>query len=178
MEQFASAFKTVYRTHADNLLSIAAIQDYFKQVYWLKGKALDAKSILDCAFVDLNDPSSLDIGYDQMAQRFQMIESNMQPVIVPYCDGDNDSPSKVEQLLKDLEYREYAGGIARQLQGYLVQVPEQALNALRQCGAVRAIQPERFGDQFLVLDNASLYDQECGLSWDNPAYLDSETTVL
>ena len=94
------------------------------------------------------------------------------------CDGDNDSPSKVEQLLKDLEYREYAGGIARQLQGYLVQVPEQALNALRQYGAVRAIQPERFGDQFLVLDNASLYDQECGLSWDNPAYLDSETTVL
>lgn len=178
VEQFASAFKTVYRTHADNLLSIAAIQDYFKQVYWLKGKALDAKSILDCAFVDLNDPTSLDIGYDQMAQRFQMIESNMQPVIVPYCDGDNDSPSQVEQLLQTLEYSDYAGSTARQLQGYLVQVPEQALNALRQYGAVRAIQPERFGDQFLVLDNASLYDQECGLSWDNPAYLDSETTVL
>ncbi|MFL0808598.1 MAG: CRISPR-associated helicase Cas3' [Oceanobacter sp.] len=179
VEQFASAFKTVYRTHADNLLSMAAIQDYFKQVYWLKGKALDAKSILDCAFVDLNDPTSLDIGYDQMAQRFQMIESNMQPVIVPYGDNSNGSPGKVEQLLEDLEYREYAGGIARQLQGYLVQVPEQALKALRQYGAVRAIQPERFGDQFLVLNKSfNLYDNECGLSWDDPAYLAAEVTVL
>lgn len=179
IEQFAGAFKSIYRKHAENFLSLDALRDYFKEVYWLKDqKGLDASAILDCAHLNLQDPNSLDIGYDQMAQRFQMITNNMQPVIVPYVGQSEYEKETVADLVGALEYADQVGSIARKLQRYLVQIPEQGLKVLMAYGAVRAIQPEKFGQQFLLLENIELYDNECGLSWNDPAYIGAENTVL
>lgn len=184
LKQYADAFRSVYRKHADSLLSIDAIRDYFQEVYWQKTAGtqdgLDAKAILDCVQLDLTDikGDGLDIRFEQIANKFQMIESNMQPVIVPYVSPDKLSEESVEELLERLEYADQVGGIARKLQRYLVQVPEQGIKALMAYGAVRPIQPEKFGNQFLRLENKDLYDPECGLSWENPAYLSAEDTVL
>ena len=182
LKQYADAFRSIYRKHANNLLSIDAIRDYFQEVYWQKTAGtqdgLDAKAILDCVHLDPREGDSLDIRFEQIANKFQMIESNMQPVIVPYVGGSEIQGGSIEQLLNDLEYADQVGGIARKLQRYLVQIPEQGIKALRAYGAVQAIQPEKFGDQFLRLENKDLYDPECGLSWENPAWINSESTVL
>lgn len=181
LKQYADAFRSVYRKHVNNLLSIEAIKDYFQEVYWQKTAGtqdgLDAKAILDCVHLDPRDQDSLDIRFEQIANKFQMIESNMQPVIVPYAGKSESVDESVEQLLNDLEYADQVGGIARKLQRYLVQIPEKGVEALMIYGAVRAIQPEKFGNQFLRLENKDLYDQECGLSWENPVWINSESTV-
>ena len=184
LKQYAEAFRSVYRKHADQLLSLAAMQDYFQEVYWQKtagtNDGLDAKAILNCAQLDTTDQTGngLNILFEQIANKFQMIESNMQPVIVPYIGQSERSGESIEDLLEQLEYADQVGGIARKLQRYLVQVPEQGIRTLMAYGAVRPIQPEKFGHQFLRLENKDLYDPDCGLSWGEPAWLDSESTII
>ncbi|MAD43648.1 MAG: CRISPR-associated helicase/endonuclease Cas3 [Oceanospirillaceae bacterium] len=176
IEQYAAAFRAICRKFPDDLLSPGAVQEYFKEVYWQKGKALDAGGIMELSNLSGTD---LDIAYDQMAQRFRMIESNMQAVIVPYLgDANTLDQSEVGKHIRALEFVDKPGAVARQLQRYLVQVPERGLKALMAYGAVQAIHPERFGGQFLLLENTGLYDPECGLSWDNPAYLSAERTIF
>ena len=49
---------------------------------------------------------------------------------------------------------------------------------LRKAGAVEAIRPEEWGDQFMVLANESLYDPKTGLTWDNPTFITSSDLVI
>jgi len=65
--------------HAD-LLSPAAIADYFGEVYWRVGARLDGKDILGKFRLS---GTQTDFAYRTAAAEFQMIESGMLPVIVP-----------------------------------------------------------------------------------------------
>ena len=96
-----------------------------------------------------------------------MIDSVQKTVIVPW---DEDAV----RALRDLEFAEGCGKIARQLQPYLVQVPQKAFAELIRVGAVQAVQPEKYGEQFMALANPDLYDESHGLHWDNPAFIASE----
>ena len=119
------------------------------------------------------------IPYEQLSYKFCMIENDMRPVIVTY-----DSKSQTEKhresarLLDNLRHAPYIGSIARKLQRYIVQVPEYGLKALRDAGAVSPVQEERFGEQFLELVATYLYDQDCGLSWDNPEFIAADKLVI
>ena len=100
-----------------------------------------------------------------------MIESHMQPVIVPLDDI-------AIGLVQSLRFADKVGGIARQLQPYLVQIPKTGFEALRKAGAISVIAPEKFGTQFWVLENVSSYDDDAGLSWESPTFIEAEKTVL
>ena len=179
LEQYASAFRTVLRRQTSDLLALDAIREYFTEVYWLKGNALDHHGLLSNLGADIKG-----IPYEFLANKFQMIESNTIPVIVPYVDnesasgaiGFDDTPAG--EAVRNLQYSEYVGGAARQLQRYLVQVPKHGLDALMAAGAVSPINEERFGHQFLLLENWSLYDRHSGLSWDDPSFLKAEESVI
>jgi CRISPR-associated endonuclease/helicase Cas3 len=80
--------------------------------------------------------------------------------------------------VRDLEFAENVGGIARQLQVYLVQMPENGFKELLKVGAIKPIKPEKFGDQFWRLIDTDLYDGEAGLSWDNPVFMEAEKTII
>jgi len=165
LTQYASAFRSVYRNHTGKLLLPVAVEAYFKEVYWIKDKELDHHNLLTSV-------TAIDrIPYERMAQCFTMIESNMQAVIVQYN-------TEAENLVKSLSYADKAGSIARKLQRYLVQVPEQALKALMKAGAVAPVNQECFGYQFLVLETKDLYDGECGLSWEDPTFIKADSTVM
>lgn len=172
LKQFAQVFRSVARKHGDDLLSLKAVEDYFKQLYWQKGEQeLDAKNLL--GLLRSSGPDSLP--FETLAQEFQFIESTMFPVIVPFIPGTHKIQPEVEAALKDLEY---APAAAKKLQTYLVQIPERAFKALRASGALYAVGEERFGEQFMRLEKADLYSADYGLHWDNPEFIQAQSLVI
>ena len=100
-----------------------------------------------------------------------MIESHMQPLIIPF---DVDA----ENLINSLRHADHIGGLLRKLQPYIVQIPEKALAALYKAGRIEPINEKNFGKQFYTLIGLDLYDDVAGLSWDNPYFLQEENSIL
>jgi CRISPR-associated endonuclease/helicase Cas3 len=153
----------------ENLFSPKAIEDFFGEVYWrLAPEGLDAKSIFDEFKVG---SGTLDFSYRAVAEKFRMIESGMVPVIVP---GDD----KAREAIAKLAYPQIpSGGLARDLQPYLVQVPPKARARLTACGHVKFAKPELRSDQFAVLVSEHLYREDVGLVWEDADYLSTEGLV-
>lgn len=169
IDQFAASLRHVLRNHKGDLLAPAAIKDYFGDVYWRRDDGeLDVKSLLK---THRDHHARLSFPFQNIARDYRVIESVMRPIIIPY-------DKHAEDLVKELRYAEFVGGIARKLQPYLVQVPQQALTALKAAGVVESIQPDRFGEQFILLINLDIYSDEAGLNWDNPHFIKNERCVL
>ncbi|GGB54121.1 CRISPR-associated helicase/endonuclease Cas3 [Oceanisphaera marina] len=172
LKQFAQVFRSVARKHGEDLLSLEAVEDYFKQLYWQKGEQeLDAKNLLGL----LKSSCPVSLPFEKIAQEFKFIESNMLPVIVPFIPGTNRVQPEIEAALKDLEY---APSAAKKLQTYLVQIPERAFKELKKNGALYAVGKERFGEQFMRLENPDLYSADYGLHWGNPVFIQAQSSVI
>ncbi|WGL18114.1 CRISPR-associated helicase Cas3' [Microbulbifer bruguierae] len=166
VEQFAGAARSVFRRYV-NPLSLDAIQDYFRELYWVKGR-----DQLGAPMLKSVEDGQLDgIPYENLARDFRMIDSKMLPVIVPYDD-------EAKNALRALAWAESCGGIARRLQPYLVQLPEKAFKTLRGTGAIQPVQFDRFGEQFMELVNEDMYHKKFGLDWDDPSFISAEKSVM
>ena len=167
LKQFAQAAREVLRQHADDPLSPAAIDRYFRLLYWQKGpEQLDAHNLLGL----IEDGRLEGLPFETLAAKFRIIDSVQMPVIVPY---DDEAKDVLEQLL-------HADGcirLARRLQPYLVQLPRQAYDTLYSVGAIQPVAPDRYGEQFMQLANPDLYDERFGLSWDKPEFMRSASTI-
>ncbi len=153
----------------DDLLSLDAIEDYFAEVYWRSGPALDEKKIVGDF---TGNHEGTDFAFREVAKKFRMIESKMEPIIVPW---DNRSRKSVESMSFE---KISSGTIARELQTYIVQVPPRARELLIRNGHVAFERPDLRGDQFAILKKPSLYREEVGLLWDAPEYLAEEDSVI
>ena len=153
---------------SDDLLSTQAVAAYFAELYQLKGSELDNKKILKMH----NDTGqSLDFPFQTIADKFRMIESHMQPLIIPF-DGD------AENLISSLHHADHIGGLLRKLQPYTVQIPEKALAALYKAGRIEPINEKNFGKQFYTLIGLDLYDEVAGLSWEDTDFIREESLVF
>ena len=153
---------------SDDLLSTQAVAAYFKDLYDLKGKELDYKQILQ---MHRNAGQSLDFPFQTIADKFRMIESHMQPLIIPF---DVDA----ENLISSLHHADHIGGLLRKLQPYTVQIPEKALAALYKAGRIEPINEKNFGKQFYTLIGLDLYDDVAGLSWTDSVFIKAENLVF
>lgn len=172
LSQFAQVFRSVHRQHADDLLSLNAVHDYFRELYWQRGDAeLDAEGLL--GLLRCSSPDSLPM--ETLARKFRFIETVMQPVIVPFHPGCKLMIPEVENALNRLEY---APGLARMLQPYLVQIPKRGYEAMRKSGAIQPVAQERYGEQFMQLTNPDLYSEKFGLHWDDPVFMKAESSVI
>lgn len=154
----------------DDLLSLEAIEAYFEEVYWRVGQdGLDRRQIM--RDFRLNSTST-DFSFREVADKFRMIESGMEPVIIP---GDAVAQEAVQKLLVE---NIPSGRLARNLQTYIVQVPPKARDLLIRNGHVAFAAPNFRGDQFAVLRNLSLYDPDVGLLWENAEYLSEENSII
>ncbi|THF50755.1 CRISPR-associated helicase Cas3' [Allorhizobium terrae] len=168
LHKLASDMKRVLGKHED-LLSLAAIEDYFGEVYWRMGDKLDAKGILGQFTVTR---SGTDFAYRTVAEKFQMIESGMTPVIIPL-------DAIAQKAVDELEVEGiFSGTLARKLQTYVVQVPPKARDILIRNGHVDFARADLRGDQFAVLKTASLYHADVGLMWDDGEYLAAEQSIF
>ena len=114
---------------------------------------------------------SLDFPFQTIASKFRMIESHMQPLIIPF---DNEA----ESLISSLYHADHIGGLLRKLQAYTVQIPEKALAALYKAGRIEPINEQNFGKQFYTLIGLDLYDDVAGLSWEDTNFLREENLIF
>ena len=164
----AAVMRLTADSFSDDLLSTQAIAAYFAELYQLKGSELDNKKILKMH----NDTGqSLDFPFQTIADKFRMIESHMQPLIIPF-DGE------AENLISSLHHADHIGGLLRKLQPYTVQIPEKALAALYKAGRIEPINEKNFGKQFYTLIGLDLYDEVAGLSWEDTEFLKGESLVF
>jgi CRISPR-associated endonuclease/helicase Cas3 len=165
--------------HHDDLLSPEAILRYFNEVYWQKGEKLldqirvngadgtrQTMSVLD-AFLIGRD--ILDFPYRTISEGFHLIESDMEPVIVP----TDDEPRSIIARLRRGAIT--AGGAARGLQRYLVQVPPNWRRKLIENGHAEFI--TGYEDQFIELTNHQLYRPETGLLWEEADSADESDII-
>ena len=172
--QFAAVARSTMRRH-DDPLSLEAISDYFDELYWMKGdNALDAKGILSLLNERRRD---LDFPFETIDKEFQLIETPMVPVIIPYRGAD-DSDDTVQRALEELKWTERPSRIARRLQPYVVTVAPSVRASLLSTGAATIVRVGSFGTQFVVLGNVDLYRQDVGLTWDDPSFREAGKLVI
>jgi len=165
----AAVMRLAADSFSDDLLSTQAVAAYFKDLYNLKGKELDYKQILQ---MHRNAGQSLDFPFQAIADKFRMIESHMQPLIIPF-------DAEAESLISSLHHADHIGGLLRKLQPYTVQIPEKApLAALYKAGRIEPINEQNFGKQFYTLIGLDLYDEVAGLSWEDTAFLKGESLIF
>jgi CRISPR-associated endonuclease/helicase Cas3 len=173
LHALAEDMRRVAGKHAD-IFSPAAIKDYFGEVYWRKGEErLDKFGALK-AF-GMSD-GKIDFSYRTLGENFKLIESGMEPVIVPY-------DAKAKETLEKLKTGFLPpGAAARALQTYVVQVPPRARLLLLANGHVRFADPPGQGgnkaQQFAELVTDSLYSPEFGLFWERADYLGLESFLI
>lgn len=177
LARFAQAFRNVAREHSEDLLAIAAVTDYFKELYWQKGDgALDREGLM--SLLATRGPDNLP--FETVSAKFRMIDSVMRPVIAPFevsSDGlVMESPVAAHALkaLSDFDKTVRVGELARTLQPYLVQLPEQAYQRLRQVGAIQPVGEALYGEQFMRLTMTAHYDSRFGVHWDDPALIKAD----
>ena len=176
LQAFAATMQEVLRSPdcAADPLGIRSIHKYFDLLYWQKESGMT--SLLDRTQMlkRIQDSKLHSLPFDWVDQNFNMIESTMRSVIVPFSRDKNDQhATDLIQELRDLPPFLSVSKIARQLQVYTVSVPERVTNDLFKKGALQYIQIERFGQQFLVLDTPSMYTADVGFDPDRePLLLD------
>ena len=167
MRPLADAARGTWRKHGDDPLSLSALDDYFHEVYWVKGEELDSKRILDKT---KGRHDTCDFPFETIAHEFKVISTSALPVIVPY-------DKTARQLVRDLNHVPRPGAIARRLQPYVVTVPPDARARLVAAGAVRFVREAEFDEQFAVLENESLYSCDVGLTWADPTFREAESLI-
>ena len=137
-------------------LTPEAVTTYFRRLYWDMTYDLDSKGIMD----RVNDAGGqLDYPFADIAKDFRLIEDATVPLIIGTGRYGIDDEAK-----RVLEHGNYAGSIARELQPFTVQIARHLRDRLVQLKAASIQRPEDFEDQFIMLDNARLYDDQAGFS--------------
>jgi CRISPR-associated endonuclease/helicase Cas3 len=168
LAQQAASMRTVLRNHEGDLLAPDAIKIYFQDLFWREKERLDTKRLMK---LHRDHYERLSFPFQTIASEYRIIENFMRPIIIPF-------DKEAEQWIDRLYHAEFVGRIAKRLQPYLVQVPERVFHSLESAGAIAEVGAERFGGQFWVLINISLYDNEMGLNWDDPSHINAEMCVV
>lgn len=146
----------------DDLLAPGAIRDWFEQVYWTRGAERLGQPMVAGFVVDRK---STNFPYRSTAAAYRMIDSPMVPVII-------NLEAEAEAAIARLLVPEISSGqLARQVQRFIVQVPEKARDLLLRNGHAKFEATHLRGDQFCVLQTKSLYHEDSGLRWEDAEYL-------
>ena len=117
------------------------IKAYFNELLRLKGKAIDAKGIMDMC---------RDMPLRTMAESFHLIDEDTVPIYIPTDDTAAD--------LARLRRGELSRSLMRRLNQSAVNVYRHEWRALREAGKL-----EDTTGEFGILADTSSYDEECGL---------------
>lgn len=126
LRQSAQVTKQIMPLHAD-VLSLAAVEHYFRMHYWQRENEMDAKKIMECwPTQQPKKPEDLFLYmFKTCSQNFRFIDSNYQSVIIPWG-------KRGEQLREDIKAAfdpRAQWSLARRAQRFIVSIPEPLFNA-------------------------------------------------
>lgn len=164
----------------DDPLSLAAVHDYYKELYWQKGDAaLDTARVsgrpgILAAIADR--ASTADFPFAAISGAFRMIREAMEPVVVPWRARPDDDAA--DSLLTRIaaQQRPRAADL-RGLQQYVVPVPRQARDAWLAAGVLGPVHAA-LGDRLLRFADAANYDPQTGVRLDDLYFRSSEMNVI
>jgi len=166
IEQRWQAAQPVFERHADPL-GLAAVQDYFAELYWRKasggaGKAFDSAAVAGHpGILKAISESGLAAPFRSIAEAFRMIDEEAEPVVVPWQADANDD--EAETLLRRIAAmdRPLATDL-RKLQQYTVPIPKKARDEWLARGALVSVH-EALGAAILRFTDLSLYRPRTGV---------------
>jgi len=162
--QTTQATESVMRRHPSDVLSLAAVEDYFRFYYWSKGDALlDEEGILAMLKVGC---SKGDFPFKTIAKKFRFIKEYMKPIVIPY-DGE------AKKLIHSIDFKDYPAGLSRKLQKYTVSLNPWQWDHLLSIGSI-----EMKAGMFPVLLDEGLYNDNTGLSVDEPLEREPESLYI
>ncbi|MBN3039564.1 MAG: CRISPR-associated helicase Cas3' [Candidatus Omnitrophica bacterium] len=144
----------------DDILSLKAVHEYFKNLYWRHGNQLDRHQIIS-RFAE--GVRSCNFPFKTAGEDFRMIENGTQSIVIPY----NDEAKRLIHALKASDSR----GVARKLQRYTVQVFPDVIKKL---GLVAL---EAVHEHYYILINDHLYKPDIGLDWNDPYFRNIEGNI-
>jgi len=160
--QAAQTSEMVMRHH-DDILSLDAVNEYFRILYWMKGEQLDEYGIID----DLSEGiKNGDFPFRIVDEKFKIIQDGVESIIIPWN-------KEAEKIISSLRYSEFPATFARRIQRFTVQVYPKILNGLESSGSV-----ERLHDQYCVLINMDIYKDDLGLCPEDPTFHEVENLIL
>jgi len=158
----AETTETVMRHH-DDPLSLEAVNEYFKRLYWMKGDMLDEYHILD----DLAEATkSGDIPFKKVNEKFKIIKDGSESIIIRH---NKDA----EKIIEEIRSNRYNASTIRKAQRFIVQVPPKILSVLISAGNIEILQ-----ERFYILNNMDLYKEKTGLDASNPFFRDFESMII
>ncbi|MBW1699698.1 MAG: CRISPR-associated helicase Cas3' [Deltaproteobacteria bacterium] len=157
----ADIAEMVMRHHEDPL-SLEAVEEYFKNLFWIKGDQLDVHQILK---ILSEGASAGNFPFKEVDEKFKIIQDDMVPIIIPFNQ-------EAQEIIQGLRYAEHTGLFARRAQRFIVQVYPNIANSLEHSGSI-----ERLQNQYLVLINQDLYNKDLGLCAEDPTFHDVESLI-
>jgi len=160
LRQSAEAASSVFRRH-EEILSLDAVEDYFRELYWRNQDNLDKKNILRRLAEGVG---TCDFPFKTIGEDFQYIDGGTRSIIVPY----NEEAKQLIRTLRILDSKV----IARKLQRFSVQVYPDIIAKL----GVAALEPVH--GRYHVLINDHLYKDDIGLDWNDPYFRNIEGNII
>ncbi len=168
LKQFAQVMRGCLRNGGDPL-STETMENYFRNLYWQKGdQQLDTKGILP----SLRGSKLESLPMEKIDRDFVMLDNYQAAIIIRY-DGE------AEKLLSKLQYMDNCGGIARQLQPYIVQVPQYVYDKMHKAGLLECVAKEKSAQQFVTLATKDArYHTDYGLCIDDLDTIPAASCVM
>ncbi|GAB2690757.1 CRISPR-associated helicase Cas3' [Paenibacillus thermoaerophilus] len=148
----AGAAQTILRRYPEDPLSLAAIGDYFKELYFYQTLAQDKTDKHNILGLLNEQVREFAFPFETVAQRFQLIETAAKPVIVEYDEA-------AREALEALRHADRIGTILRKLQPYVVQLYPQEFAAFRHAGEILEVRE----NVFALSSPERWYDREIGV---------------
>lgn len=179
LKAFWQAAHPVLRCY-DDPLTLDAVHQYFRELYWQKGDAafdtarIDGRPGILPAIAERAPDARFP--FAAIAAAFRMIDDIMEPVVVPwrFDDEDHDADTVLNRiaamdrpLARDL----------RQLQQYTVPIPPRARDAWLAAGVLRPVHPA-LDDTLLRFEDLAHYDPLTGVRLDDPLLRSAELNVI
>ena len=162
IEQFAAIGREVLKDYPDDPIGEAAVQNYFRLLWQTYGAgALDFAVVGPTRISGILNAirrAGLHCPYEDIEAAFRVIKDGQRAVIVR--DG------RWGVGAAQLDSARFSGPrtVAQLVQPFTVNVPWTMWKSLWEDGHVSWWMPERFDEQFTVLDSSGLYDVDAGLN--------------
>ncbi len=167
--------------HADPL-GLAAVRDYFAELYWRKG---DANEVFDTARIGAypgilraigETAAELAFPFRSIAEAFHLIDDAMEPVVVPWRSSpDDDDATTLPGRIAGME-RPLAADL-RRLQHYVVSIPKKARDEWLARGVLRPVHPA-LGEAMLRFGNDAHYRGDTGVDLADMTFRDAVLNVV